>query len=215
MLCRLGGAVVRRPGAQVGIALNLNYSQPASNSFPDHDLVRRSSGAWARWFTDPLYGRHYPADKVAEFIRDGSLPPQGLTFVQDGDMRTIAERTDFLGVNYYTRHVVRDENAPAGATMPQAVFQPERDDIHWQEMENWEVYPDGLFQVLSWLHFNYQIPAPIRHRKRRQLFLMRRMPMGAWQTSAAWTSARPFFRRPARHPDWGVSCRLFCLVVVR
>ena len=153
--------VVRRnsPGAQVGLALNLNYSQPASNSFPDHDLVRRSSGVWARWFTDPLYGRHYPADKVAEFIQDGSLPPQGLTFVQDGDMRTIAERTDFLGVNYYTRHVVRDENAPVEATMPQAVFQPERDHIHWQEMENWEVYPDGLFQVLSWLHFNYQIPA--------------------------------------------------------
>lgn len=146
------------PGAQVGIALNINYGQPASPSSYDYHAWRYQNGLWTRWLTDPLYGRHYPADLVAEAVEAGDLPPQGLSFVQAGDMDTIATQTDFLGVNYYTRQIIRDRSVPEKQNQPQTVFQAPRDDKNWQEMPDWEIYPDGLFNVLSELYLEYQVP---------------------------------------------------------
>lgn len=153
--------VIRRnvPQAQAGITLNINYSQAASNSAPDHNVLRHGAGMWTRWFTDPLYGRHYPADLVADYIRQGHLPASGPDFLEAGDYDEIAARTDFLGVNYYTRQVMRDRTIPEAENMPQTVFQAPRDEIHYQEMPDWEIYPDGLRHVLSWLYFTYQMPA--------------------------------------------------------
>ncbi len=59
------------PGAQVGISLNINYGQPASPSSYDYHAWRYQNGLWTRWLTDPLYGRHYPADLVTDAVRSG------------------------------------------------------------------------------------------------------------------------------------------------
>lgn len=153
--------VIRRnvPGAQVGLSLNLNFSEPASTSAADYNACRYSSGMWNRWFADPLYGRHYPADLVADFIKQGALPASGPDFVLPGDFDEIAAHTDFLGVNYYTRNVVRDLSIPESENLPPQVVQPPHDDYHYQEFPGWEIYPDGLRHILSWLYFNYQVPA--------------------------------------------------------
>lgn len=86
------------PGAQVGIALNLNFAEPASPSAVDYHKMRRENGIWTRWFTDPLYGREYPADLVTSLEEKGILGADGLSFVKAGDYQTIAERTDFLEI---------------------------------------------------------------------------------------------------------------------
>ena len=138
--------------------MNINYGQPASPSSYDYHAWRYQNGLWTRWLTDPLYGRHYPADLVADAVEAGDLPPQGLSFVQAGDMDTIATQTDFLGVNYYTRQIIRDRSVPEKQNHPQTVFQAPRDDKNWQEMPDWEVYPAGLFNVLSELYLEYQVP---------------------------------------------------------
>jgi len=109
-------------------------------------------------FLDPLYGRQYPADLVDYAIENQYLPPDGLAFVQDGDLAMIATQTDFLGVNYYTRQIARDQELPLGKNLPPSVFQAPQNDHDYQEMENWEVYPEGLFNVLAWLYFEYQPP---------------------------------------------------------
>ncbi|MCA9938028.1 MAG: family 1 glycosylhydrolase, partial [Anaerolineales bacterium] len=61
--------------------------------------------------------------------------------------------TDFLGVNYYTRHVARAADAPDNR--PQEIF-PDPPEAR-TEMD-WEVYPSGLYHLLNWLHFGYRIP---------------------------------------------------------
>jgi beta-glucosidase len=143
------------PDAQVGITLNLNFGQPASLSNEDYRAWLQKDGPWTRWYTDSLYGRHYPADIVAEIERNRVLPHGGLAaFVLPGDMDIISTRTDFLGVNYYTRMIARSKDVPEDKNM--APIHVASDDK--QEMENWEVYPDGLFNVLSWLHYAYQVP---------------------------------------------------------
>jgi len=138
------------PDAQVGIVLNFEPSEPASPSAADFQAARRREGYFSRWFLDPVYGRHYPADMVAEYAANGFLP-NGLDFVRGGDMEAIAAKTDFLGVNYYTRAVVRDEQA--ADNLPQTVFAApaaERTEM------GWEVYPQGLYNLLNRLHFEYQ-----------------------------------------------------------
>ena len=144
------------PAAEVGIAINVNYNQPASPSPYDYKVWQNEFGMWTRWFLDPLYGRQYPPDLVAYSINNHSLPADGLDFVQAGDMQAMAAPLDFLGVNYYTRQLARDQSLPPGQNLPPTVFQAPKNDHDWQEMEDWEVYPHGLFNVLTWLNFEYQ-----------------------------------------------------------
>jgi len=144
------------PDAQVGIVINVNRTLPASSSQEDFDANRRGEGMWVRWFLDPLYGRHYPADLVADFISDGALPADGLTFVNNNDLKTISTPMDFLGLNYYNRSLSRSNAIPESQNLPPNIVQAPRDKIHWTEM-GWEIYPEGLFEVLSWLYYEYKV----------------------------------------------------------
>jgi beta-glucosidase len=60
---------------------------------------------------------------------------------------------DWLGVNYYSRSVVRDDPAvwPARAARAR---QPQS--THTET--DWEVYPDGLAEVLRWVRDRYDAP---------------------------------------------------------
>jgi beta-glucosidase len=147
--------VIRRnsPGSECGIALNIGWNVPASNSILDREAVRKNDGLWVRWFIDPLYGRGYPVDAITDFETDGVLP-QGLDFVHPGDMEAINVSTDFIGLNYYARHVHR---ADSPGNDPQTVFPAEKNDVNYTEM-GWEIYPDGLAGVLSRVYFEYLPP---------------------------------------------------------
>jgi beta-glucosidase len=140
------------PKAEVGITLNLTPAEPASPSRADREACRHFDGYFNRWFLDPVYGRGYPADMVADYGRAGRLPRDWDRLVAPGDLAAIAEPTDFLGVNYYNRAVVRAEDVPESENQPRTVFlAPEAD---WTEM-GWEVHPEGLYQILCRVHFEY------------------------------------------------------------
>jgi beta-glucosidase len=140
-------------GAEVGTALNPQWVVPASPSAEDYEAFRYFDGYYNRWFLDPLYGRQYPADAVAEHIRLGHLPPEGTTFVQAGDLAAIAAPTDFLGINYYTRVVSRSDSVPESENRPVSVQRAPRSE--WTEM-GWEIHPDSLHHLLCRLSFDYQ-----------------------------------------------------------
>ncbi len=134
------------PNAQVGITLNLNVSDPADPNNPaDWDAARQMDGFINRWFLDPVNGRHYPADMVAHFE---NAFPHSINFIQSGDMATIAAPTDFLGVNYYTRAVVKARDG----------FLPEQIKIETSPYTDigWEVHPNSLYRLLNRLHHEYR-----------------------------------------------------------
>ena len=138
------------PASKVGIALNFSPADPASPSPADARAARLHDGWFNRWFLDPLFGRRYPADMLAHYIAEGHLPPAGLTFVQDGDYEVISTPFDVLGVNYYSRAIIRDDKA--ADNLPPSVHRGEITDM------DWEVYPDGLYGLLNRLHFEYRPP---------------------------------------------------------
>ncbi len=134
------------PGGKVGITLNLNPATPASDSPQDRDAARRFDGDFNRWFLDPVHGRGYPADVVADHAAAGV---DALAAVRDGDLATIAVPTDFLGVNYYTRAITR---GPEEGNLPRAVPEPgpeARTDI------GWEVHPESFRALLVRLAREY------------------------------------------------------------
>ena len=153
------------PNSEAGIVLNISWKVPASNSVADKELARLDDGRWFRWFADPVYGRGYPADMVEHFSKSGAFP-NGLDFVQAGDMNVISVPTDFIGLNYYSRNLARanvlDNDPQIDLPFPKT---PE----HWTEMD-WENYPDGLTGILGRVYFNYMPRKDLCHREWSQLF---------------------------------------------
>jgi beta-glucosidase len=143
--------------AEVGITLNLVPAVAASDSAEDHDACRHFDGYFNRWFLDPLFGRHYPADMVNDYVQAGHLPANGLHFVQPGDLETISGAIDFLGINYYNREVVRSGKITEADNRPRKVFVAPKD--QHTEM-GWEVHPDGLREILTRVYQTYR-PAKI------------------------------------------------------
>jgi beta-glucosidase len=94
---------------------------------------------------------------IADYASDERLPRDWGACVRPGDLAAIAVSTDFLGVNYYHRAVLRSESVPERDNLPRTVVvAPESE---WTDM-GWEVYPEGLFRTLSRVHFAYA-PGPL------------------------------------------------------
>jgi beta-glucosidase len=134
--------------ASCGITLSLHPVHPASGGADDLAAARRHDGLRNRWFLDPLYGRDYPADVLAEL---GPNAPA----VAAGDMAAIAGKTDFLGVNYYFREIVA---AAADATPVRSrVVEANAAEVTGS---GWEVYPEGMTELLARVARDYA-PGPI------------------------------------------------------
>lgn len=141
------------PRSKVGIVLNLVPVWPASPDAADSEAARRFDGFFNRWYLDPLFRGHYPEDATEDRLRRGHLETQDLPFAEPGDLETIAAPLDFLGVNYYSRVVVKaDEKGEPVAFPP--VPEEELTDMHW------EVFPRGLYDLLVRIKKEYN-PADI------------------------------------------------------
>ena len=118
----------------LGIVLNLSPVQPACDTPADVAQARIEDGRLLRWYMDPLFLGRYPQD-IVDFL--GADAPQ----VQAGDLATIAQPMDFVGLNYYSRVVVS----------AQGPWDARQSGLELTDM-GWEVYPEGLTELLLRLH---------------------------------------------------------------
>jgi beta-glucosidase len=145
-LLRAHGAAVRAYRAQgrhaIGLVVNLEPKYPASASARDRKAAARADAYMNRQYLDPVFRGRYPKELPGIFGEAWPSPAP--------DMAGIREPIDFLGVNYYTRGVMRDALTllPPRAAR---VSQPRR--IHTET--DWEVYPAGLTGVLEWVRRRY------------------------------------------------------------
>jgi beta-glucosidase len=122
------------PGADVGITLNFEPKHAASAHPLDLEAAAVAHDQFNRWFLDPITGSPYPDDGARAW---------GWTRheVRPGDMEVIRSPIDFLGVNYYTREIVRSP------LLPRSPGEPERE----RTAMGWEVYPEGLSESLEFV----------------------------------------------------------------
>ena len=88
---------------RIGITLSLAPHYPASDDPSDVEVTRASDEYVNRWFLDPVLRGSYPDGMRRRY--EQLIGP--LEFVRDGDLDVIATPTDFVGVNYYARRVMR------------------------------------------------------------------------------------------------------------
>jgi beta-glucosidase len=141
----LAAAAARAAAPQpirIGAVFNLSPCEPATDDPADIEAARRADGHTNRWWLDPLHGRGYPQDMIEEY---GIEPP-----VLPGDLEAIAAPMDHIGLNYYFRQVVTDDETGA-APHAKMVSVPD-----WTlTAMGWEVHADGLEQLLLRLTEEY------------------------------------------------------------
>lgn len=132
---------------EIGLVVNLVPVTAASDRPEDLAAARRVDAYINEHYLDPVFLGGYPQELREIF---GRAWPEAAEAEADG----IAEPIDFVGVNYYTRRVVRDapELPPLGAAEVK-----DRGRATYTETD-WEVYPEGLSDTLRWVTDRYDAP---------------------------------------------------------
>ncbi len=120
----------------LGIVLNFDYCQPASDSAGDRRAAAVHDAIFNRWFIEGITKGTYPAE-----VLEG-LGPHMPEAWQD-DMAVIGQKLDWLGVNYYTRHIHADAPGTPWPATRDVVGPLDKTQM------GWEIYPDGLHHFLT------------------------------------------------------------------
>jgi beta-glucosidase len=132
---------------EIGLVVNLEPKYPASNSSEDLEATRRSDAYMNRQYLDPVFRGSYPEELPEMF---GEAWPE----FRSTDFELIREPFDFLGINYYTRGIMKaDPETPVERATrvrnPEGVY----------TATGWEVFPQGLTEILLWVRERYgEIP---------------------------------------------------------
>ncbi|MBI5840385.1 MAG: beta-glucosidase [Chloroflexi bacterium] len=127
------------PNLQVGIVLNLWMQDAASDLPEDVAAANLAFESSETLFLDPIFKGHYPA---GAYEMAGESMPE----IKDGDMALIAQRLDYLGVNFYSRNLI--------STQGQIEPVPGSE---YTEM-GWEVCAPALRRLLNRINDDYRLP---------------------------------------------------------
>ncbi|UOX88484.1 GH1 family beta-glucosidase [Amycolatopsis sp. FBCC-B4732] len=141
-----------RPGHEFSLALNFAPAIPDGDTPAHREAARKFDGIHNRFFLDPVLGKGYPEDVMADVEHHGG---RFAAAVRDGDTDVIAAAIDWLGVNYYAPARVTPLEDPLGpgncplpglrgldvlpAPPPLTAF-------------GWEQSPGTLTELLTWIH---------------------------------------------------------------
>lgn len=133
------------PQSKQGIILNLYPIYPASDSEADQAAANRHDRYFNGMFARPVFKGEYPQDMLELFGANG---PQ----IAAGDMETIAAPLDYVGLNYYSRAVIA---ADPNSRDPLKARTVRVEDAEYTDMD-WEIYPDGLYDLLVSVNDEYK-----------------------------------------------------------
>lgn len=135
--------------SEIGITLNMNYAYPADpDNAADVAAARRMMDQNNSLFGDPVWNGEYPAELFSYLSKQGVVLPE----IREGDMELIHQPLDFFGLNNYFADVVRaDTNEWPLCARTVKCGRPQTD-------ANWEVWPDGLYDLLIWINRRYAPP---------------------------------------------------------
>ena len=146
-LMRASGAGIQAYRAvgkhQIGVVFNIEPKYSASDNPKDLAATRRAQAYMNEQFADPALLGSYPPE--LKDIFEDAWPD----FPQD-DFSLTKQAVDFVGINYYTRSVVRHDKH-AYPLIGKRVYQ--RNTTHSET--GWEVYEKGLKDTLVWFKDRY------------------------------------------------------------
>jgi beta-glucosidase len=139
------------PEHELSIVLNFSPVWTDGVDEGNREAVRKADGLQNRILLDPLLGRGYPDDVLADV---GWIGDWG-TVIRDGDLAAIATPVDWIGVNFYQPTWVapaQDPLAPTPGMLPGLrgvrILPPRGETTGF----GWEQEPSALTELLLWLH---------------------------------------------------------------
>lgn len=142
-----GVQAYRAEGAhELGIVVNIEPKYPASDSPDDLAATQRDDAYMNRQYLDPVMFGTYP-DELRDIF--GDAWPEW----PDEDMALIRQPIDFVGLNWYTRGVIRHDESH----YPLKAVRVRQSGATYTDV-GWEVYPQGLTDTLVWLKERYGNP---------------------------------------------------------
>ncbi|MEY3309716.1 MAG: hypothetical protein RLZZ413_3754 [Pseudomonadota bacterium] len=130
------------PGAEVGIVLDLNVVEPATDRPEDIQAAHHFDLAQNRFYLDAVFKGSYPQDLL-------TLCADLLPEIREGDLATIAAPIDYLGVNIYRRSVMQ-----AGSELPPLNFSRVSPPGDYTAV-GYEIYPTCIHDILLYVHRDY------------------------------------------------------------
>ena len=137
-------AIRAEGGRQAGLVVNLEPKYPASDRAADLAATRRADAYMNRQFLDPVFLGRYPEEMSDIYGADWPVFPEA-------DFALISEPLDFLGINYYSRGVVRSDPGE----LPLRASKVRQDGALHTTLD-WEVYPAALTEALVWVSSRYR-----------------------------------------------------------
>jgi beta-glucosidase len=136
-----------RPDLRVGSAFSMSPTEPASGAASDAAAAERMHG----WLNDfslrPALRGEYP-----DCFEDGLPAELGIL---EGDRARVRAPLDFVGINLYSRMLVRAERDRLGLgakTLGMGGYEGARTDF------DWEVWPDALYDMVMRVTRDYERP---------------------------------------------------------
>ncbi len=142
-----------KQACKVGYAPNPLPGVPASASKEDDQAARAfnfsatSQGLWSNtWWLDPVLLGAYPKDGLEAYKEDFPLDE-----IKEGDMATMHQPLDFLGINLYQGSVIShdDNNAP--------IVLPRKTGFDKTDLK-WLVLPEIMYYMPKYLYERYHLP---------------------------------------------------------
>jgi beta-glucosidase len=132
-----------RRDAVIGTAFNCTACEPASDSQADAEAAERWHRFVNEWFLRTALEGRYPEAHPAGL-------PSDVMGIKDGDLDRMRAPLDFVGVNLYTRTLVKALPAGAGHALAlgAAPARPFGGDDGPKTDFGWEVWPDSLYTIL-------------------------------------------------------------------
>ena len=137
-----GGRIVRSnvKNANIGTTFSCSHVMPLRNLEKDHIAVERWDALLNRLFIEPSLGLGYPISSLP-FLKNIDK------HIKEGDMEKLVFDFDFIGVQNYTREVVK--NIWYIPYMHGLEINPaKRGATEYSEL-GWEVYPESLYETLK------------------------------------------------------------------
>ena len=128
---------------QIGLVVNLEPKYPASEKAEDRNATRLADAYMNRQYLDPLFKGSYP-EEMAEMFEDAwpEFPAE--------DFDSIRQPIDFLGINYYTRGIMKADPASHVEKATRV-----KNDYATHMTIGWEVFPQGLTDILLQVRNQY------------------------------------------------------------
>jgi beta-glucosidase len=140
-LCQAaGGRIVKslQGDAIVGTTFSYSHVEPWRNNEKDQVAAKKTDTLLNRLFVEPLLGMGYP-------VRDLKILNRLEKFHKDGDDLKLAFNMDFIGLQNYTRELVR--HAPLMPFIKARIVKARKRNVQCTQMD-WEVHPPAIYHAL-------------------------------------------------------------------